>query len=332
MYNFKKLYLSCLLLVILLLTSLTQTKMPQKEKTPDEQAFQLKDDFVISIAFIPHRGANEEGLKWAEKISEELAKDGYLTMNTQDCGAIFGLDFEPPVTSKEFEQTVQQWAKSSGINIALFYHFEGSSKKGEMQFDIVDSEKGSLGFLKVLIDNNIEQINRRLQEVIEFGGLPYDKPDNMVFVNPDSFIPYSYGIDKWEYPATPGKFPVVVVSWYQAEELCENHGKRLCTYEEWLNACKKGENPPINYKFKCQIAKKQFSGALRIGASSCVNSQGLYDLIGNIQEWVIGSNREGPQPVVGGFWLSKESQNCNSPPLMLDPRFSFPHTGFRCCK
>ena len=54
-------------------------------------------------------------------------------------------------------------------------------------------------------------------------------------------------IDEYEYPNEPGAIPMVMVSWYEARRLCEDHGKRLCGDDEWTLACEGSARLPYPY-------------------------------------------------------------------------------------
>ncbi|MEW5946680.1 MAG: SUMF1/EgtB/PvdO family nonheme iron enzyme, partial [bacterium] len=49
-------------------------------------------------------------------------------------------------------------------------------------------------------------------------------------------------IDRYEYPNAEGEYPLVNVSWQDARDICESHGKRLCASSEWIYACRSGKD------------------------------------------------------------------------------------------
>ena len=53
-------------------------------------------------------------------------------------------------------------------------------------------------------------------------------------------------MDRYEAPNRPGSLPIVMYTFYQAEEWCGARGKRLCYDDEWTRACQgpKGWNYP----------------------------------------------------------------------------------------
>ncbi len=56
-------------------------------------------------------------------------------------------------------------------------------------------------------------------------------------------------IDRFEYPNQKGVYPWIMVSWYEAEDLCADEGKRICTEEEWTFACEGEEAVPYPYGY-----------------------------------------------------------------------------------
>jgi len=52
-------------------------------------------------------------------------------------------------------------------------------------------------------------------------------------------------VDRYEYPNQAGVKPTVSVTWDEARELCATEGKRLCTADEWTQACDVLSIPPI---------------------------------------------------------------------------------------
>ncbi|MCK6587477.1 MAG: formylglycine-generating enzyme family protein, partial [Polyangiaceae bacterium] len=57
-------------------------------------------------------------------------------------------------------------------------------------------------------------------------------------------------IDQYEWPNRAGENPVVMVRFVEAEALCKNAGKRLCTEFEWEMACEGPNTNPFPYGFK----------------------------------------------------------------------------------
>jgi sulfatase modifying factor 1 len=56
--------------------------------------------------------------------------------------------------------------------------------------------------------------------------------------------PMHFCIDRFEYPNEQGSYPIVMVTWSDANRLCEERGERLCTEDEWTFACEARRRRP----------------------------------------------------------------------------------------
>jgi hypothetical protein len=135
-------------------------------------------------------------------------------------------------------------------------------------------------------------------------------------------------IDKYEYPNVKGSVPINNISFDDASAECEKAGKRLCTVDEWEWACSGLEKYPYSYGFLLKENYCNRDGNKSIEPSGsrdkCVGKFGVYDMVGNIFEWVVGVNKE--KMVMGGA-LSK--CQTKSPGMRGVAK---PQVGFRCCK
>lgn len=169
-------------------------------------------------------------------------------------------------------------------------------------------------------------------------------------------------IDRYEYPNRAGEKPTVAITFNEATELCAAEGKRLCTSDEWTQACEGPEHSPYPYGFtrnreSCnhdkpyiipndsayQDPETRASEVARVNQSepsgsraACVSSYGVFDMTGNVDEWVVnesGSVR-GPEyesGLKGGYWGPVRNR-CR--PMTTDHN-QWHHgyqIGFRCCK
>jgi hypothetical protein len=182
----------------------------------------------------------------------------------------------------------------------------------------------------------------------------------------------------------PGVRPQSSVSRKIAENACWNAGKRLCTIREWIRACSGVESYTYPYgdneqKGACNTRKthiisqlfgskwgqqmkapetNMISGFLaKTGEySRCVSSYGVYDMVGNLHEWVgdfvddkiIASRpRIGPASksngfkavpgngiFMGGFYgtSGENGSGCNYMTIVHGPEQDDYSIGFRCCK
>jgi formylglycine-generating enzyme required for sulfatase activity len=161
-----------------------------------------------------------------------------------------------------------------------------------------------------------------------------------------------------------GAVPQAYVSHPLAKRACENAGKRLCTRDEWVAACKgqSGTKFPYGENFersKCNVWGYVHPGVvlhqsatfghrdprlnlvseggerpfLRLtGATpSCASKWGkdaIYDMVGNVDEWVEGDRPE----FVGGFYARSTSNGCESRVTNHAPGYYDYSVGVRCCR
>ncbi|MGZ3420460.1 MAG: SUMF1/EgtB/PvdO family nonheme iron enzyme [Polyangiales bacterium] len=167
-----------------------------------------------------------------------------------------------------------------------------------------------------------------------------------------------------------GAVPQGYISGEKAQKACTNAGKRLCTNTEWLRACR---GPTSNiYPYGntrepgvCNDARsvhpavqcfdstaswvfshldypginQQPETVDKTGANTgCVTSEGAYDMMGNLHEWIYDDPSKYTDPVKaidfrGGFYADTKlnGEGC----LYQTTAHNFVHwdysTGFRCC-
>ena len=125
----------------------------------------------------------------------------------------------------------------------------------------------------------------------------------------------AYEIDAYEYPNAKGERPQPA-SFFQAARLCATEGKRLCSPSEWRAACQADQmrsfsstddlavydsRDHFGVRF-CNVpgsAFSQFSSdpAEQLAPSgsfpNCVGATGVFDLTGNMDEWVAAIDEAG---------------------------------------
>lgn len=161
----------------------------------------------------------------------------------------------------------------------------------------------------------------------------------------ESFEPWD---QVWPVPSDHMDHPVAGVDFCDADAYCRFAGKHLCRTgsesgdaEEWLTACtRNGEQAfPYGNSFvadACNGIELGIDGTVPVGSlSSCEGGfAGLFDLVGNVTEWVDdceGTGKSDYCATLGGGWLFQEGISCNT-------RFAFAreiggaYTGFRCCR
>uniref|UniRef100_A0A670JP31 Sulfatase modifying factor 2 n=1 Tax=Podarcis muralis TaxID=64176 RepID=A0A670JP31_PODMU len=149
----------------------------------------------------------------------------------------------------------------------------------------------------------------------------------------------------WRQPAGPGSgikerldFPVLHVSWNDAQAFCAWRGKRLPTEEEWEFAARGGlENRlyPWGNKFLANrtnlwqgdfpavdTAEDGYHGVSPVAAFPPQNNYGLYDLLGNTWEWTdseyspegatrVRHSAQGMRVLRGASWIDTVDGSAN---------------------
>jgi hypothetical protein len=161
-----------------------------------------------------------------------------------------------------------------------------------------------------------------------------------------------------------GRIPQGYLSREVARRVCENAGKRLCTYDEWQTACRgeQGTQFPYGNEYvagRCNVWRAVHPARLLHGNASmghldprlnliveypndpllhptgqtpgCVSRWGndaIYDMVGNLDEWV----SDDPGLFVGGFYSRNTSKGCDSKVTNHAPTYFDYSTGTRCCR
>jgi formylglycine-generating enzyme required for sulfatase activity len=184
-----------------------------------------------------------------------------------------------------------------------------------------------------------------------------------------------------------GVRPQGYVSQLEAASACENAGKRLCSLTEWYRACRGDKNTlfpygPTYVTGRCNVNKPHLLSILHgndprawkyddgfndpeldrrdgflaeTGAyKECVSTGGVYDLVGNLHEWVADrvdasmrdklpltsgiraklAVNQGKGVFMGGFFstLNQHGEGCEFVTMAHEPGYHDYSTGFRCCK
>lgn len=192
---------------------------------------------------------------------------------------------------------------------------------------------------------------------------PNEYPRHEVYL--DAFYIDKYEVTQRQYRKIMGDnpslwigsdLPVDRVSWFEAKEYCEKVGKRLPTEAEWEKAAKGGKNniwAGTDDKEKLsEYAWCDDTGAEMkthpVGLKK-PNGYGLYDMSGNVQEWVYDwfgkdyyktSSKENPQGpeygvsrvLRGGSWDSHMSSVRTTFRYGNVPETKYGINGFRCAK
>jgi len=164
-------------------------------------------------------------------------------------------------------------------------------------------------------------------------------------------LPVYWGIEKFCCGPDFPDHPIVGVSWADAEAFAEWAGKRLPTEAEWEYAARGGlvgQPYPSGEEIDLTTANFRTEGTIAVGSLQ-PNGYGLYDMGGNVREWVVDyydpdyyqsspvDNPTGPERakwrvVRGGGWFS--GPTCQS----VHGRNALPgswvdfNIGFRCAR
>ena len=162
-----------------------------------------------------------------------------------------------------------------------------------------------------------------------------------------------------------GVVPQAYVPYPIAKRACENAGKRLCSRDEWVAACKGQTQTKFPYgesfeRSKCNVWGFVHPGVVlhqgasfghrdprlnlvateggkqpllrRTGATPTCKSgwgdDGIYDMVGNVDEWVDGERPE----FVGGFYARSTSNGCEARVTNHAPMYYDYSIGVRCCR
>jgi formylglycine-generating enzyme required for sulfatase activity len=176
----------------------------------------------------------------------------------------------------------------------------------------------------------------------------------------------TFCIDRYEAPNVGGEFPFALKTAYDGETWCAEHGKRLCTENEWVRACAgsgarvypygdehrvsvcNDDRPwiPVHWESLAQWpsdiaideAKRLFQAEKSGLRAGCVSEDGVHDLTGNVAEWVRRSDaapRPGYDHVLKGcYWAGcyhEAHPNCEFRNSAHPSSFRTYEAGFRCC-
>ena len=155
-------------------------------------------------------------------------------------------------------------------------------------------------------------------------------------------------IDQYEAPNEKGARPLIMQSFPDAERWCSEKGRRVCAEEEWTEACRRqGKHRVCNNradwwpfdidlyadpKTRFAEVERLYQGSLAGTYPTCRTPEGVFDLDGNVEEWVVArKGRPHKAVLTGGFW-AKSWPRCGEVNDAHEPTFRFYETGFRCCK
>lgn len=113
--------------------------------------------------------------------------------------------------------------------------------------------------------------------------------------------------------------------------------KSLCTVTQWRVACSGGDAGlafPYGQEYDAGACSVHGDSPVSTGASSrCEGGfSGIFDMSGNVREWVVNSENEELCPFLGGSYNDGDHLlGCSSSTRELSAEDSLPDLGFRCC-
>ena len=176
---------------------------------------------------------------------------------------------------------------------------------------------------------------------------------------------FNYCIDRYEAPNVAGEYPLVMESAASAEAWCNKKKKRLCTEDEWERACQGPQGFAYPYgnaheDARCADEKtwimkdeptitmwpekpamgevtRLYQAEKSGSRPACISGYGVFDMTGNVEEWVVGRPKSHHQYVhvlKGCYWsgcYGGSKPTCTSTNAAHADTFKFYETGFRCC-
>ncbi|MBM4319358.1 MAG: DUF4215 domain-containing protein, partial [Deltaproteobacteria bacterium] len=148
----------------------------------------------------------------------------------------------------------------------------------------------------------------------------------------------SEGVSAAKACSRPGVLPWTQADFAQAEAACQAAGGHLCMREEWQLACM-GEDYARMYPYGSYWQAGLCNGyrgasnqlALTGQHDECVTPQNIYDLVGNLHEWVVTGTPD--RYVLGGSYkltalaVSQRLDSCAAQITVIPAA----DVGFRCC-
>ena len=163
----------------------------------------------------------------------------------------------------------------------------------------------------------------------------------------------SFWIDEFEFPNRPHQKARAYVSLKEAQQGCSEVGKRLCSAAEWRRACLGPYNKRFSYGHEYEQGRCHTATSLPSGHSSmmqpqemlvdsgqkqhCRSEEGVFDMIGNLEEWVLDDWQGANASLEGGAWYTYTDYADCSGRYSRQPDYRTPlgrrvfSAGFRCC-
>lgn len=152
-------------------------------------------------------------------------------------------------------------------------------------------------------------------------------------------------MDKYEYREPGESLPANNRSWTHASQTCGSLGKRVCLESEYNFACEGEEMRPYPYGWKrdataCNADHYDVVGTdgklrdMRAPPGAyprCESPFGVFDLSGNLEEFVTIDGSIPSRPAMKGAYWQPSRNHCRAAQTAHDRYYNGTETGFRCC-
>ncbi|QPJ63914.1 MAG: formylglycine-generating enzyme family protein [Candidatus Nitrohelix vancouverensis] len=130
--------------------------------------------------------------------------------------------------------------------------------------------------------------------------------------------------------------PVEKVTWAEARDYCRALGKVLPTEWQWELAARAGSQTLFfwgdDWDGRYAWGKENADKKTHPVASARPNALGLYDMLGNVGEWMADDHELAGKVIRGGSWRNGPRGLETAHRIMEAPRRKFHYVGFRCAK
>jgi formylglycine-generating enzyme required for sulfatase activity len=148
------------------------------------------------------------------------------------------------------------------------------------------------------------------------------------------------------------QYPVVCVTWFQAQQYCQFNGKKLPTEAQWEYAAGAGNSVTYSWGNQAPSSSRCTQPPLKHPEKTGTfgpNAWALYDMTGNVWEWThdhycpdyysVSPDQDPPgaevgqyRSIRGGGWYSSGAQLRIQNRHWFEPNFGEVSIGFRCVK
>ena len=269
-----------------------------------------------------------------------------------------------PKTPKTPKPLQYNW-REVGTN---HWQIVGTNVEATDETDKAEGNKGACtpGMIEVKGNFRVTQMGDELQKSVCTKWINREFPERCASFDKDKWkvirdkLPTKamrYCIDRFEYPNKKGEYPVVFVNFHESEDMCKKANKRLCTEDEWTFACEGEDAMPYPYGFDrdkdaCVVDKawkpydpnaygkgkeavaaeldRLWQGVASGAQPKCKSPFGVYDMIGNVDEWTRSAVPGRPSILKGGYWGPVRTR-CRPTTRAHGEAHAFYQQGFRCC-